>query len=395
MGLTTSVINKLILARHLFAMASDNLKSHREIALFATVNLMQDAVEAFLLGVSEHINAGISSGTTFERYFEKIDERIAPKTLSFRSRLIALNKVRVAAKHHGVKPDRKELEDFAVVCREFFNESCNSIMGVPFWSISLIDLLDEDESKQLLAAAQVAFDGARYLECLIACRKVLFIEFERRFDVAKFRDTEPSPLLSAFSSAPFYARSQNYVRDFVETPFDYIVFDHQRLDGELMAQGIDTQIFWNIWRLTPSVYRFEEYGKPKGEWLIKREMEKEAKATEEQASYVLENIIDITIRIRQRASLLRYHGPSFYYIRLKHEGVSVYKRADRNSPISKVTEAGLRKVNVDYATPGLDGDGTYWRVSHYGDAQTPQTDSFYGFIHEDDVDWPSEGQGTA
>ena len=33
------------------------------------MNLLQDAVEAFLLAVSEHVNAGIQSGTYFDKYF--------------------------------------------------------------------------------------------------------------------------------------------------------------------------------------------------------------------------------------------------------------------------------------------------------------------------------------
>src|SRR5689334_8951889 len=113
MALTASTINKLTLARHLFRIAEENLRSQRDLALFASVNLMQDSVEAFLLAISEYLNAGIDSSTTFERYFNKIDAKVDPKQLPFRVKLIALNKVRVSAKHHGVKPDRKELEGFA------------------------------------------------------------------------------------------------------------------------------------------------------------------------------------------------------------------------------------------------------------------------------------------
>lgn len=104
MILPPSVINKLTLARHLFRMAEENLRSQRELALFAAANLMQDAVEAFLLAASEHLNAGIDSKTAFEGYFTKIDAKLDPKQLPFRVKLVALNKVRVNAKHHGVAP---------------------------------------------------------------------------------------------------------------------------------------------------------------------------------------------------------------------------------------------------------------------------------------------------
>jgi hypothetical protein len=135
---TASVVNKIVLARYLFSMARDNLNSHKQIALFAAVNLMQDATEAYLLAASEHLHAGIDSTTTFEKYFAKIEERIAPQRLPFRPKLVALNKVRISTKHHGVKPDRSEVEQFVVVCREFFDETCPTIFGFEFWSASLL-----------------------------------------------------------------------------------------------------------------------------------------------------------------------------------------------------------------------------------------------------------------
>ena len=90
MSLVPSVINKLILARHLFRMAEDSLKSHREVALYAAVNLMQDAVEVFLLAAAEHVQEPIVPGTNFDTYMTKIDEKIAPNQLPYRARLSAL-----------------------------------------------------------------------------------------------------------------------------------------------------------------------------------------------------------------------------------------------------------------------------------------------------------------
>jgi hypothetical protein len=251
MPLTPSVINKLTLARHLFLMALDNLRSHRETALFAAVNLMQDAVEAFLLAVAEQVKAVVDSGTGFEKYFAKIDERIAPKELPFRQRLVALNKVRVNAKHHGVKPDRNEARAFAVVCREFFDESSASILGMPFWSISLVDLLEDEEIRDLLVGAQSAFDKGAYWECLVECRKVIFLRFEWHYDISEFKDEAAAAnfFAAAFCHAPAYAKDKRYIDENVRNPFDYIVLDHSRLDGELVKEGLDPGVFWNIWRL--------------------------------------------------------------------------------------------------------------------------------------------------
>lgn len=385
---TVSVINKLVLARHLFWMALDSLRSHREVALFATVNLMQDSVEAFLLAASEHVNAGIDSSTTFEKYFTKIDEAIKPNQMPFRPKLIALNKVRIAAKHHGVKPDRSEVEGFALVCREFFDASCALVFRVQFWSISLLALLEHGEFKELLVAAQEAFDKGQWLDSMIECRKVLFLEFEKDYDIEKFKNGREAAGYFTFTSAPFYATEKEYFEQSVRTPFDYIVLDHRRLDSELMANGIDTHVYWNIWRLTPAVYRFREGIKFVGDWLVKRELEKEKNATEENAAYILEQTIDIELRLAQRRRLFRYAGRGDFHIRLKQDGVNVYSKADRNSTVSMVTEPGLRQVGVQYATVGLNGDSRYWYVIHAeGVGGLTPARLYYGFIHEDDVDW--------
>ena len=185
----------------------------------------------------------------FERYFQKIEERLNPRTLPFRSKLVARNKVRVAAKHHGVKPDSSEAEGFALICREFFDESCSLVFGVQFLSVSLIDLLDGGEIKDLLVVAKSAFDERLWYKSMIVCRKVLFLEFENQFNVEKFKNgKENVDFFYKITSAPYYATENEYIDQRVGTPFDYIVVDHQQLSNQLMENGIDTHVFWNICR---------------------------------------------------------------------------------------------------------------------------------------------------
>jgi len=64
--------------------------------------------------------------------------------------LIEINKVRVLSKHDGIGPNPKELDGYVKTAREFFEKSTLEIYGLDFWTISLSDLLDDDE-KSLLA----------------------------------------------------------------------------------------------------------------------------------------------------------------------------------------------------------------------------------------------------
>jgi hypothetical protein len=80
-SLDIRVIKKLTLARYLLSSADSFLGGTSETAVFAALNQYQDVVEMCLLGVAEHLNAGIGSHTTFEEYFDLINAKIVPKEL--------------------------------------------------------------------------------------------------------------------------------------------------------------------------------------------------------------------------------------------------------------------------------------------------------------------------
>jgi hypothetical protein len=57
------------------------------------------------------------------------------------------------------------------------------------------------------------------------------------------------------SRAPYYARDKDYIKKNVKDHFGYIVLDHAQVDRNLTREGIDHTAFWNVWPLTPQVYR--------------------------------------------------------------------------------------------------------------------------------------------
>lgn len=116
------VIRRLTLARHLYGLAISYLKSSNDLYLFSAVNLMQDAVEAFLLAVSDHVNAKLSEKSTFDKYFLEINKSIHPKELPFKAKLLRLNRIRVDSKHYGIQPAKTECDRLSLATREF-NES--------------------------------------------------------------------------------------------------------------------------------------------------------------------------------------------------------------------------------------------------------------------------------
>src|SRR5262249_42920107 len=161
-----------------------------------------------------------------------------------------------------------------IVVREFFDEVSHEILNANFATVSVIDLLREGEVKDLLLDAKSALDNSKLPECAIFCRKSIYLELERSYDTYLFKDYKDDrpgfhPLTALGTSAPFFARNKDYIEKNVFDPTDYVVYDHDHLNQELLQYSIDHTAFWNVWRLTPEVYKLG--GK---QWVVKYDFDK-------------------------------------------------------------------------------------------------------------------------
>ena len=374
-----STLNKLLLSRSLYQLAKENIQTTSGIRLSIACNILQDAVECFLLALSEHVNAGIGQRTDFDKYFEQINLKIAPRELPFRLRLIALNKLRVNSKHYGLEPARAELEPLFITVWEFFNEVTRTDFGKEFATISLVDMLHDSEAKEFLRQAESAFEAQDYVSCLVLCRQAVFVKFEWLYDAQPFLNGENAlGLMMLSSKVPYFARDQKYLEENVKEPTDYVIYDHNALEMDLMKSGVDSVAYWNVWRLTPGVYR-KSKDTP---WVIKNDLRKtDSDGIKDRAEYILLATTEMLLAADQNQSRTRSPDYRRFYLLLKRDAVPVYSKASKLSAIEQTTAAGLRKLFCDYSIDGLDGSGTFWHVAHWEDDA-----NIYGFIHADDID---------
>lgn len=368
------LIRRISLARHLYELGTSSLRSSNDMHLFAAVNLMQDAVEAFLLGVAEHVGAAIDQNTKFNMYFVQIEDRTQPEKLPFKLALNRLNRIRVDSKHYGIQPARDECDRLSVSVREFFEEVSTSILGVSFSTVSALDLLDDGDSKEHLVMAKAALEAGDFVTCAIECRKALYLEVESRYDIFEYKDGEPVGLFAGDTLAPFYARSKQYIENNVRDPTDYIVLDHSRVDQDLLTQRVETTDFWNIWRLTPQVYKFKD-----GDWVVKHDLDKlDTDTIADKAPYIYSTTVDVFLAMHTSRKKTKSQSYSSYVLNLKQEGVPVYAKADATSEMVGNTRPGQLSIGTDYHVPGLKGDGPYWFVRHLEKGYF-----IMGYIHND------------
>lgn len=369
------VVRRISLARHLFELGNSSLKSSNDLYLFSAANLLQDAVEAFLLAVADFVGAGIDSNTFFDKYFILINKQIDPKELPFKNKLLRLNKIRVNSKHYGIMPARDESVRLAVSVREFFEEVSTSILGVNFSTISTIDLLKDGETKDQLVEARKQLDNKNYEECSIACRKAIYLEILSNYNISEFQEEpEYKGLLGPFCNAPFFTRNKEYIEKNIKDPTDYIVIDHSHLDQELLKYAVDNTTFWNVWRLTPEVFRTKDK-----DWIVKHDFDKLEKETlKDKIEYIYNSTIDIIFSIHTKKEKIKTKDYHNFFLELSQEEVPIYEKADSKSKVIGTTPPGLTKIDCEYHIAGLNGDGPYWHIRHFKEKMF-----LYGFIHND------------
>ncbi|MBI5076338.1 MAG: hypothetical protein HZB62_14390 [Nitrospirae bacterium] len=371
------IIRRISLARHLYELGLSSLRSKNDLYLFSAVNLFQDSVEAFLIAVAEHVNAAIDQNTKFDKYFVAINDKIAPKELPFRVKLLRLNRLRVDSKHYGIQPERDECERLTVAVHEFFDEVSLELLGASFSTICAIDLLKDGATKTLLLEAKADLEKNEMENCAINCRKAIFLAIEKDYSISEYKDGKPMGLLAGFTYAPYYTQNKEYIDKNVKEPTDYIVYDHSRINQELLTNGVDTTAFWNVWRLTPEVFKTTD-----GKWIVKHDFAKlDRDLLADKLEYIFSATLDIILAIHKTREGIRTSGYGRYQLTLRQDNVSVFEKADRNSKIIGAIPPGMQKIETDYRVEGFEDDGPYWHVTHY------EKDVFlYGFIHNDDVE---------
>jgi len=115
--------NQVMNSRYLYYLAKENLESGQTVRLFAGVNLLHDAVEAMLWAIASHKGQLSKERAELIQLYDDVDAAISPERLSFRPKIVALNKRRINSKHYGICPDKKEATRLLKSITEFLEDS--------------------------------------------------------------------------------------------------------------------------------------------------------------------------------------------------------------------------------------------------------------------------------
>ena len=133
------------------------------------------------------------------------------------------------------------------------------------------------------------------------------------------------------------------------------MIDQSRLDRDLFKLGIDYMTFSNVIAMTPRVYRSAD-----GEWKVKHEFSILNPANlEEEIDYIFTSTVDIIVSLYTNRASSRQMPLELYKIKLKREGVPVYKKADREAVVVGRSPSGVGWLNTDFKVQGLNDSDWY------------------------------------
>ncbi|MEW6203643.1 MAG: hypothetical protein AB1546_16850 [bacterium] len=377
--LTESVVKKIQMAKLLFDLGTDCFKiSENPEKIGAGIILLQDSIEIFLVAICEQLDVPLSDRVDFDKYFVGLKNKTSEE-VPLKRQMLTINKQRVSLKHFGVLPHIDDCRDSPNTVRTFFEELSDRYLKTNFDSITLVDLLKDDEVKELLKQAEIHLKSGEFKECQINCRKALYLVYEKYCDVR--------PLKNGISTVDawkkFFQRIYSrYMRDedvekYVDCPTDYIQVDHDKLEKDLMLNGIMPMDFWNVLRLTPSMYYYED----DKEWVIKDDFRDDA-YNEKNAEYCIRKTVEILLLKQRHSEQTKYIKERGAVIKTKRKEVKVFEKASANSKEIIELGAGQYEIYSSYCVRGLDDKKCYYHVL----IKVDEMKYYDGFICEDDVE---------
>lgn len=383
-------LTALVTAKRLLDQSSVLCAVREAHSCSAGVVVLQDSVELILLACL--IELGVDESQNIESLsFDHMIGQLRKLKISLpKSGVIkAMNKQRVLIKHYGQTVDPDTARNYLQVSRSAIDTLLGQLTGKTLSDVFLFELITDKECKEFLANASKAIAEGNYLDALVEARKAIFLEIESAYSIYEWRkDVDYSSLgLLAFMglgglNAPSYTRSKSWIDEHVNEPFDYIQLDHKRVRDDLVEWGVNTQDFWNVWRLTPVVFR----GSKDDAWQIRKEPKFYGSgATFENARYCLDTAIHIILKKQDHFDLIKHlrgsAGAEFSVVTTS-DPTMVYAKASSDAPLRDQVEAGI-ELPVLAVVPGLANSGLFLQVRHFSNEYPA---NFTGYVLVEDTD---------
>ena len=158
-------LQRLTYIKFLWLQAEEQARQAEPFCNFALLS-MQDAIEMFIhTGILKH-NAKKNLKDGFEIMWNSLNEKLLVnhRSLTQKPSILQVNSARVSLKHHSTFPSVQQLNEYVVFVKTFFKENTPLVFDVEFDSISLADLIINEEIREHIKKAELYLSTKSYNE---------------------------------------------------------------------------------------------------------------------------------------------------------------------------------------------------------------------------------------
>jgi len=267
---------------------------------WASVLTFHDTVELFLELASEYLSVQEPlKELKFPAYWDKLTPVLKNKgrgELTQRIAMAKLNEARIAFKHHGTPPSKSTIEYARVSVTNFLEENTPIVFNVELSKISLIDMVQCENSRGSLRKAQELLNSGS-LEDALDKVAVAFVQLTDDYEVRKLSEYARSPFFfgGSFShSNGIKAVGPQFseLRMYVERVSEALANIQEAM--KIISFGFDYRKYVRFKVLTPTILRI-----PGGDYKIQRLQRHQGTLTTEDVEFCVEFVIESAITLKQ------------------------------------------------------------------------------------------------
>jgi len=255
--LDKSVVKRLAFIKYFYKVAVEQ-SQRPEPLCSALILTFHDAIEFFLQLASEYLDVG-KKQPLFMEYWEILASKLPKGMPTQKESIRRLNRARVALKHQGTSPSKLDIEAFRASATNFFEENTATIFDIKFSEISLIELVQCEETKNNLKESEQLLEENKIEESLdkVAISFTQLIDdYESRkrghFGRSPFFFGESLTFLSSFHMG--IDRSQvGKLADFVDKIKESV--EALQVAVKILSLGVDYRRYVKFRLLTPHIDR--------------------------------------------------------------------------------------------------------------------------------------------
>ena len=284
-------MKRLALIKYLY---TQGITQSKQLTPLNSVSILSfhDAAELFLDLALAHVGNPTKKKDAFMEYWKPINDGLAPESLTQKRSMEKLNNARVALKHYGRCPSTLDIESLQNIATQFFSENTPIVFGVSFDSISLIDLVREQDVKNKIHDAQKYMNTNDFLKCISEVG-VSFRMLIKNHEYREFYGSNISTSLDA--NIPIRAKTSKNMEmlsdigTFARDVIDEIETMQERI--RILLFGFDYRKYSNFKRLAPHINSTQN--ELSNDSSIKRNF------TIEDCKFCIEFVIDCALKLQE------------------------------------------------------------------------------------------------